>query len=220
MRWGLATHGAADEALKTAKRGLDGEARRRLIFHGDGECQRLTARASDGFEHGFEDFSKLRELANEAKARGVAEHVRGALFELLQLSPATVAVLTGGRYEKPRANWPITKYVRGACLGPADKLAAPDQEYPLLRWEGRVTAFRRKADTTHEISFAENLKVVCGEGIRFRQDNFEAWGPANDPLPHFSRNDGRTLVNCRSSFPLPRPASPNTVTAARTTTHL
>lgn len=182
VRWGLAAAGADEEALKKAKRGLDGEARRRLIFHGDDECQKFTVQASNGFEHGFKAFDKIRALAVEAKEQGAAEHVRRAVFELLQLPAATTTTLTSGRYKKPRANWLITKYVRGSFIGPADKLAAPGQEYPLLRWEGRVSAFRRKDDGTHELSFTENVTVACGDGVQFRPEAFEVWGPENDPL--------------------------------------
>ncbi len=137
-RWGLAPAGADEDAAKQAKRGLDGEVRRRLIFHGDDECQRVTVRASDGFEHGFEQFDKIRALALQAKECGAAEHVRRALFELLELAPAATATLTSGRYETRD------------LPGPEDRLAAADQECPLLRWEGRVSAFVRKEDGTHE----------------------------------------------------------------------
>ncbi len=181
-RWGLAPAGADEDAVKQAKRGLDGEVRRRLIFHGDDECQRVTVRASDGFEHGFERFDKIRALAVRAKECGAAEQVRRALFELLELAPAATATLAGGRHEKPRANWLITKYVRGTFLGPGDKLAAADQEYPLLRWEGRVSAFARKDDGTHELSFNESITPICGDGVQFRPGSFEVWGPENDPV--------------------------------------
>lgn len=181
-RWGLAASGADDETLRMAKKGLDGEVRRRLIFHGDGECQRLTVKASDGFEHGFEDFDKIRARAVAATERGTAEHVRRALFELLPLPDATTATLTGGRYKKPRPNWLITKYMRGSFVGASDALAAPDEEYPLLTWAGRVSAFRRKEDGTHEVSFAENVTVKCGDGVQFQRGTLEVWGPENDPL--------------------------------------
>jgi len=182
VRWGLAPSDADEDTFKKGKRGLDGEARRRLIFHGDDQCQRLAVDSSDGFEHGFEAFDKIRALAMEAKERGAADHVRRAIFELVPLPAETIATLTSGRYEKPRANWLITKYVRGRFVGPADKLAAPDQEYPLLRWEGRVSDFRRKEDGTHELSFAETLTAMCGEEVHFRLESSEVWGPENDPL--------------------------------------
>ncbi len=136
---------------------------------------------ADG-EHGFEAFDKIRALAVEAKERGAAEHVRRALFELLQLSTTATATLTSGRYKKPSSNWLMTKYVRGKFIGPADKLAAPGQEYPLLRREGRVSAFRRKVDGTYELSFAENMTAVCGDGVQFGPEAFEVWGPENDPV--------------------------------------
>lgn len=72
VRWQLAKAGANEEVLKKAKRYLDGEARRRLIFHSDGECQRLTVQASNAIEHGFGDFDKIRALAVEAKEHGAA----------------------------------------------------------------------------------------------------------------------------------------------------
>jgi hypothetical protein len=182
VRWGLAPSDADEETLKKGKRGLDGEARRRLIFHGNDQSQRLAVDASDGFEHGFEAFDKIRALAVQAGDRGAAEHVRRAIFELVPLPVETTATLTSGQYERPRANWLITKYMRGTFVGPADKLAAPDQEYPLLRWEGRVSAFRRKDDGTHEISFAETLRAMCGEEVHFRPESSEIWGPENDPI--------------------------------------
>jgi hypothetical protein len=182
VRWGLAPAGAEADIVRVAKRGLDGEARRRLIFHGDADCQRVAAQASNGFEHGFEEFSRVRELALEAKERKVAEHVRQALFELLQLPGSTACTLIGGRYEKPRANWLINRYLRGTFVGQADSLAAPDQEYPIIRWEGRLSRFRRNENGTHTISFNDDATVVCGEGVEFRPKSHEVWGPENDPL--------------------------------------
>jgi hypothetical protein len=182
VRWGLAPPKADSVTVKAAKRGLDGEVRRRLIFHGDAVCLKRTVDASDGFEHGFEAFDRIRRLALDAKERGATEHVRRALFELLGVPDRVMTTLVGGRFEKPRANWPITKYMRGTFIGPMDKLAAAGQEYPLLRWEGRVRKFRRNADGTTTLSFDENVTVLCGEGVQFRPESFEVWGPENDPL--------------------------------------
>ncbi len=91
VRWGLATSSADADSFTKGKGGLDAEARRRFIFHGDDVCQRFTVRVSDGFEHGFKEFDEVRALAVKAKEQGAAEHVRRALFELLKLSPATTA---------------------------------------------------------------------------------------------------------------------------------
>jgi hypothetical protein len=61
-------------------------------------------------------------------------------------------------------------------------LAAPDQQYPLLRWKERMSAFRRKEDGTYEISFQETPTVICADGVQFRPESVEVWGPENDPL--------------------------------------
>ena len=182
VRWGLTSQSASEEDLKKAKRGLDGETRRRLIFHGDADCQKLALQASDAFEHGYEDFAKIRAFAAQAKEKGVAQHVRRAIFELLELPESVIDTLVTGPYEKPRANWLITKYVRGTFVGEAENLAAPEQQYPLLRWEARVSKFRRTEGGTYEVSFDETITVVAGEGVEFRPQTFEVWGPENDPL--------------------------------------
>lgn len=93
-----------------------------------------------------------------------------------------MTTLTTGRFEKPRANWLITKYVRGSFLGQADNLAASDEEYPRLQWEGRLSTFRRNDDGTHKLSFEEEVTVVGGDGVQFRPEALEVRGPENDPL--------------------------------------
>jgi hypothetical protein len=57
------------------KRALDGEARRRLVFHGDATCEAETRKASDGFEHGFLPFDEINQLAVRVRDRA-AQHVR------------------------------------------------------------------------------------------------------------------------------------------------
>jgi hypothetical protein len=180
-RWGLAKTQDDEETFKTAKKGLDGEARRRLIFHGDGACQRATVDASDGFEHGFEELDVVRKLAIRARDGGAAQHIRRAIFELMQADPATITTLTSGKYEKPRAHWPITKYARGTFIGRANALAAADQQYPILRWNAKLKEFVRAESGAHTITFDERMTILCGDGVQFRPERFEVWGPENDP---------------------------------------
>lgn len=180
-RWLLVSGDADQESLADAKKRLDGEARRRLIFHGDAECQRAAVKASDGFEHGFENFAKVRALAQRAVAAGLGHHVRRAIFELADVPDHVQFRLLGGAFEKPRANWPITKYVRGKFIGHPNRLAAPGQEYPILRWEGKLAGFERTAEG-HRVSFTETMTVIAGDGVTFQAESFEVWGPENDPI--------------------------------------
>ena len=181
VRWGLCADGADEEKILNATRRLDGEARRRLIFHGDAQCQRDAVRASDGFEHGFEDFLRVRVLAKRALADGLAGHVRRAILELADLRRETTELLTGERFAEPRANWRITKYIRGKFVGPPERLAEEGQEYPALRWEGRIRSFER-AGSAYSLSFDENFSVRAGEGVTFQATSLEIWGPQNDPV--------------------------------------
>jgi hypothetical protein len=181
VRWSLAKPGDDEETLKVAKRGLDGEARRRLIFHGDGECQRDTVNASDGFEHGFEELDTVRKLAIKARDAGAAQHVRRAIFELMELDPATTTTLTSGRYDKPRANWPITRYMRGTLIGPAHALAAAGEAYPMVKWSPQVKEFVKADSGAYNVTFDENMTLSCGAEVQFRPERFEVWGPENDP---------------------------------------
>ena len=99
----------------------------------------------------------------------------------MQVDPAAITALTSGKYEKPRTNWPITKYARRAFIGPADALAATDQQYPMLRWNARIKELVKVESGAYEISFEETMTIICGDGVQFRQERFEVWGPENDP---------------------------------------
>lgn len=181
FRWGLAARGADAEDFAKAKRRLDGEARRRLIFHGDAACMRSTVDASDGFEHGFQDLDEVRRLAVAARDAGAAQHVRRAIFELASVDQLTIDTLTAPKYARPRAVWPFTKYFRGTLLGAPTALAAPEEHYPRIGWAPRLKAFRRADGGVYTVEFDENQTVRVGEGVGLRPEKFEVWGPENDP---------------------------------------
>lgn len=160
---------------------LDGEVRRRLIFHEDGQCGKKTRKASDGFEHGYLTLQEVYDLASEVQERA-AEHVRRAIIELIEMPEGQTQVLLGSPYDKVRASWPLMKYMRGRFIGPVDRLAAPGESYPVLDWQRSLTAYRRTADG-EEASFSERVQSRSGDGVEFAPDVFEVWGPENDPSP-------------------------------------
>jgi hypothetical protein len=180
--WSLAGPDATPDQLRAAKRGLDGEVRRRLIFHGATDSYKAACDASNGFEHGFEEFHRLRQLAVQSRRSESMEHVRRAIVELVGLDSAGVGALTAEQYLHPRANWPITKYMRGVFVGPADALAAPDKQYPFLVWKGTLKGFAATPTGGYEATFDETMTVSAGEGVQFRPTSFEVYGPQNDPL--------------------------------------
>lgn len=181
VAWGLVKAADDEEKVKKAKGYLDGEARRRLIFHDDAGCQRTTREASDGFEHGYLDFDSIGALAIEAIRQGALEHVHRAILELSGLDEGSVSYLTSDKYRKPRANWPYTKVVKGTFIGPTEQLAAADQQYPMLKWVARIKQCVKRDNGIYDITPDDTLTIGCGEGVTFRAESFQVWGPENDP---------------------------------------
>lgn len=183
LRWGLAPNGSDHKAIKAAKRGLDGETQRRLIFHADSLCHKASHDASNAFEHGFADASEVRRLAIQAKAAHAAQHVRRSILEFLDLPPTILEALSSGRYSEPKENWLLTTYVKGILTGPADRLAAEGQLHPLMK---RVLAarvmqeVRGMPDGTHTVTQDDTLQMLLGLGVTFKPGAYEVWGPAND----------------------------------------
>jgi hypothetical protein len=71
--------------------------------------------------------------------------------------------------------------VKGAFIGPAEELAAADQQYPMLKWVARIKQCVYRGDGSYEVTPDDTLTITCGEGVTFRTASFEVWGPENDP---------------------------------------
>jgi hypothetical protein len=182
--WGLAPSRADDEVFKQGKRKLDGEVRRRYIFHDDAACLKAAVDASDGLEHAYRDFDTVRAFAAQAKQLGAAKHIRRAIFELVEMRPESIKFLTTGRYEKPRTNWPASSILRGTFVGPADKLAPTGERYPVFTWSGGgIHDIVLESDGTHTITpETVNVNVRNGDGVECRDTTLGIWGPENDPI--------------------------------------
>jgi hypothetical protein len=98
--------------------------RRKLLFQGDDDCYQQARKASDGFEHGYESFTQLRALASAALDHA-ARYLREAILDLASLNESSRATLLGPAFAEPAGPWPITSYIWGNLVGPADMLAAP-----------------------------------------------------------------------------------------------
>jgi len=127
----------------------------------------------------------VRALAIAAIKRGATDHVRRAILECSGIDRSTLDHLTSPKFREPRANWPFTKFVRGAFVGPLDDLAAPDQQYPMLRWKAGIRDFVNVGGGRYSFTPEDNLTIVCGKGASFEAGSFEVWGPSNDPTEPF-----------------------------------
>jgi len=155
---------------------LDPTVRKDLILKGDDECYRKAREASEGFEHGFLGYEKIRELSKDVRHR-MASYVRTAMFEICGLNDDILKILTGEPFNKPMGYWPIVKYVRGQLIGEGEELAAPSNAYPFMRWNPVVKLCKVSKEGKLNISFDETFTAELAKGISFKPHSYEAWRP-------------------------------------------
>jgi hypothetical protein len=173
---GLRSEGELANTLGVEKNQLDSTIRRDLILNGDEECHRKSKQASDGFEHGFLGYDKIRELSKDVRHR-MAMYIRNAILGLSGLEAEPLRVLTSDPYDKPMGYWPVVKYVRGRLLGESPELAAKGNAYPFLRWKPVINKCEVNEDGKINIQFSENLTAELGKAISFQPKSYEAWKP-------------------------------------------
>jgi hypothetical protein len=172
----LATAEELAEDFGVEIKALDGKIRRDLILAGDLECYEKGRRASDGLEHGFLEYDKMRKLSAEVRDR-LANYVRVAVFEMAGLDPETKRILISDPYDKPMGHFPMVKYLKGHLLGHGDVLAAKGNVYPTFRWNPTITETQVGADGKLEMRVTDNLTCELAEGISFRPARHEVWKP-------------------------------------------
>jgi hypothetical protein len=167
-RWGI------DWTDDTQRRQFDPEIRRRLLFNGDDATYHAAKKASDAYEHSFMPIPSVRALSMEVRDQ-TAQYLRRAILNLAQVDVAVQECLLGEPYSNV-IEWSMHRYVFGTIIGTADDLAAPDQQYPILKWTSKVSELD-KPDATFEIQFQDHIAPQLAEGLTFRLDRYEVWGP-------------------------------------------
>ena len=155
---------------------LDSTIRRDFILCGDTECYRKAKQASDGFEHGFLGYDKIRDLAKDTRNR-MATYIRNAIFELAELETKLLTTLTSDPYDKPMGHSPIVRYCRGYLLGDSPELAAKGNAYPFMRWKPVITKCEVTEKGKINVEMRENFTAELGGNIRFQPTSYEAWKP-------------------------------------------
>jgi hypothetical protein len=149
------------------KKQLDGEVRRRLIFHGDSACYDKARKTSDGLEHMFEDFPKLHQSAQQSRDCA-GHHVRMAMLELLGLDEPDKRKLLAPPYAVPVPLEVLDRSVYGDLIGPGDRLARPGLDHPqLVNWRPEIVSVTRKGDG-HEVAIADNFQLAIGSDVQFK----------------------------------------------------
>lgn len=169
-----------DERRKGARAGkLHSEIRRQVLFRGDDEAASKARQASDGFEHGFLDFVKVRGLAQEVRDR-TAKYLRTAILKLGDVDTETRNKLEAAPFDTPLRSF-LSRYMWGTLLGEAEDMAAPDQAYPVITWRSRLKEFRREPDGRYTVTPEETMTMKFSDALRYRRDRFEIWGPEGVP---------------------------------------
>jgi hypothetical protein len=154
---------------------LDATLRKERILNGDYECYSKAKEASDGFEHGYLGYDKIREHA-EFIRYNLAKHVRGSILRLAGVAEPTVNQLNRSPFDKPVGYWPLAKYLRGKLVGASKELAAAGNEYPFIKWNPIVTACS-VSDSEIKMTTKETFTAELAEGIGYDQQSYEVWQP-------------------------------------------
>ena len=156
---------------------LDPEVRRRILFQGDDESYRNAKAASDSYEHSYEPLPKVRTLAAAVREK-TAHYLRSAIIDLAEVEASAATILRSPPFDKPLF-WAFAKYMMGFLIGEGDRLAADKQEYPILRWKSKVKEVNQDKEGNININFEEEFSPRLAEGISFKPERFEVWGPSN-----------------------------------------
>lgn len=165
---------------------MEAAARRRLVFHGDDDTERMAAEVSDGFEHGYRDLGDLHAPSLSVRERA-ARHVRVSFLELAGVPDAVRAELDSSRYEDPIEVTEYVRYIRGRLTGPGDELAPEGEAYPYLEWTSAPT-LTEAGEGRITISGSETFTVRTADAIGFKAESYEFWGPRSD-LPSVDSTD-------------------------------
>ena len=152
---------------------LESEARRRLIFKEDRQCSKLARLVSDGFEHGYEEFGKLRSFASQV-TQSSARYLRESILEHSGISKESFDHLASF-FSTPRGPLKIVKYLWGFLTGGTDSLAAPGHKYPFCEWTSKISKVYVNEEGGYLFSPSENFRTVLGPGVMFNPERFEAW---------------------------------------------
>jgi hypothetical protein len=190
---GLDRSGLA-EAWEVDDRALDAEVRRQLIFRGDDDTYAAAKNASDGFEHGFLDFDRVRLLSRDVR-NATARYIRHTIVEHSGVDAVHRDTLMRPPRDTPLRSF-LTRYLWGEFVGEAEDLAMPEFEYPHFEWTSRLAAFGRSG---REITITpeETPTARFNEAVQFRPTRMEVWGPEGvhavqaDTAAKVLRADGR-----------------------------
>jgi hypothetical protein len=162
---------------------LDSEVRRRLIFAEQPDAYELAKATSDGLEHGFENFTVLREKAKKAFLP-TASALRRAILRHSGLEADAVKEMLGGDLSDP---FPLfhAKRLFTTLKADSDTLCEPDQLYPYFDWSSTMVEVPTPPEEDPGITFREHCTLRAAKGVSISDIRIRA------AVPRTERPNGR-----------------------------
>lgn len=126
---------------------MDNFARINLIFQGDADLHKAAKKVSDSFEHGYENFPVMYQLAGRALVR-TASCLREEIIRICGTDITTRTKILSDKYVRPKGKSVLDTHLRGTLIGEAVDPAAAGTAYPYLDWEHKLT----------DVSFDQNTQ--------------------------------------------------------------
>jgi hypothetical protein len=149
------------------KETLGSWARLELVFRGDKEIYLTAKRASDRLEHGVAAHQDVQRLAEKCVAK-TAMYLRESILSQLNMSESDLDALTSKPYEQPTNTGGFERQFLATIVSDDDEIAAPDQAYPLVRWEFKLRDFSIAEDGTQKMRVTQNMIPLIGESAEMR----------------------------------------------------
>lgn len=160
---------------------LDAWIRREIIFKGDADTYKAAKGASDKWEHATDDRSRIHGLA-AASLDKTASYLRSAILDLLPLSDADRSALQSGEIATPASTLGFQRWISGFLNCSGEELAAPEQAYPLVRWEFTLRGLSVGQGGRYEMTVNQKLSPMIAAGVSFTLDKLNFSGPV--PMQH------------------------------------
>jgi hypothetical protein len=156
------------------RKGIDREARLRLVFRGDKQCADKARAVSDGFEHGYSDFGSMRKPAQEIIVK-TAAYLRQAILEATGIELRLLERALGPQYSVPRGPLMLVRYLRGTLTGAVEELAAEGELYPIFFWRGGLQKVQLGEDGVYQFTPNDTFTAKLGAGVQLSRIRYEVW---------------------------------------------
>jgi hypothetical protein len=160
---------------------LDAWIRREIIFKGDANTYKAAKGASDKWEHATDDRARIHQLAS-ASLSSTANYLRSAILDILPLESVDRQALASGEFSTPASTLGYQRWVSGLLNSSGKELAAPDQAYPILRWEFTMKGLNIGERGRYEMTVNQKLTPMLGSGVTITLDKLYFSGP--EPMQH------------------------------------